>query len=210
MRSHLLIVAIGQMFYINVIHAFAHRPRQNNINRSTFISRLIFPTITTTIMPNQPSNAIEFVPPSPYFSGTYADAIEILNTQRLAVDNIATVLKDGSKLDEASFKIMQLNSQTRMAGKIVLGTFQEGLSSAAKRHNREATDVNILLLRYISCQKKLAILLDILDECEASMYGTTGSSSAALQVKMLDRVDATKNAYDDFLMDVSVVEKGLL
>jgi hypothetical protein len=98
-----------------------------------------------------------------------------------------------------------------MAGKIVLGTFQEGLSSAAKRHNREATDVNILLLRYISCQKKLAILLDILDECEASMYGTTGSSSsAALQVKMLDRVDATKNAYDDFLMDVSVVEKGLL
>ena len=104
------------------------------MDRSSFLDKatgLIIGTIipgttiaATTIssLPN-PTNAIEFVPASPFFSGTYQDAVEIMYAQRIAVDNIANVIQDGNNIEEAWFKVMQLNAQTKTAGKIILDSY---------------------------------------------------------------------------------------
>jgi len=136
-----------------------------------------------------PAKAIEFVPPSPTFNGTYKDALEILYTQRIALDNIREVISSG-KLDEAGFKLMQLSAQTRVAGKIVLDTLQESISN------------NGAMLRYLSCQKKFAILVDLCDECgivvQNALKGKLGAVAPA-QIKIGVVVEDAILAYDDFL-----------
>lgn len=126
-----------------------------------------------------------------------------MQAQRIAVDNIANVIQDGN-IEEAGFKVMQLNAQTRAAGKIMLDSYQEQISGKG--------DNNILLLRYLSCQKKFAILLDVCDECDAAVQnalkGKLGATAAA-QIKSSKVVDEIKSAYDDFLMDVETLEKEL-
>ena len=183
------------------------------MDRSSFLDKatslIIGATIpSTTIavaivssLPN-PANAIEFVPASPFFSGTYQDAVEIMYAQRIAVDNIANVIQDGN-MEEAGFKVMQLNAQTRAAGKIILDSYQQQLSRK---------DDNLMLLRFLSCQKKFAVLLDSCDECgealQKTLKGKLGATAAA-QIKSSKIVDETKSAYDDFLLDVKIIEKEL-
>lgn len=158
------------------------------------------------------ARAIEFVPASPYFEGTYRDAVDIVHAQRLALDNIGAVVADGN-LEEAGFKAMQLSAQTRTAGKIILDTFQERISD---KKGSGGNDGALALLRYLSCQKKLASLLDLCDECDASLRdavraGRTGGGgmTAAAQLKTTKVVDETKSAYDDFLSDVRLVEGAI-
>lgn len=156
---------------------------------------------TIASLPN-PTNAIEFVPASPSFSGTYQDALEIMYTQRIAVDNIANVIQDGN-MEEAGFKVMQLNAQTRAAGKIILDSYQQQLSGK---------NDNLMLLRFLSCQKKFAVLLDSFDECGEALQNTLKGklgATAAAQIKSSKIVDETKSAYDDFLLDVKTMEKEL-
>jgi len=182
------------------------------MDRSSFLDKatgLIIGTIipgtiaaaTISSLPN-PTNAIEFVPASPYFSGTYQDAVEIMYAQRIAVDNIANVIQDG-KIDEAGFKVMQLNAQTKTAGKIILDCYQQQISGKAD---------NIILLRFLSCQKKFAILLDLCDECSDALQNTLKGklgATAAAQIKSSKVVDEIKSSYDDFLMDAKSLEKEL-
>ena len=148
------------------------------------------------------TNAIEFVPASPFFSGTYQDAVEIMNAQRIAVENIANVIQDGN-IEEAGFKVMQLNAQTRAAGKIMLDYYQEQISGKGD---------NIILLRFLSCKKKFAILVDVCDECDAAVQNTLKGKlgvTAAAQIKSSIVVDEIKSAYDDFLMDAKTLENDL-
>jgi len=203
------------------------------MSRSSFLeqvtSYIIGATITTTtsvLLPNI-SNAIEFVPASPNFLGTYQDAVEIMYAQRLAVDNIGTVLNDGN-VDEAGFKVMQLNAQTRMAGKIILDTFQENLgrsvskggggSRSGGRIGTNGSDDSIMLLRFLSCQKKFATLLDLCDDCGVSLQNVlkvkgngggsvVGAKAAVQKIKVLSVVEETKSAYDDFLGDLKSFEE---
>lgn len=167
------------------------------VDRSSFL-RNTFGVATIITLPN-PTKAIEFVPASPFFTGSYKDAVEIVYTQRLALDNIATVINDGN-LEEAGFKIMQLAAQTRTGGKIILDTVQDLISKSGD---------SVTLLRFLSCQKKFAILLDLCDECgtslERALKGKLGTTTAA-QIKTSSVVDETKNAYDDFLLDLKMVE----
>jgi len=177
------------------------------MNRSHFIEHVIMSGITTTIATHpKPSYAIEFVPPSPSFSYTFKDALEIMQTQRLAVDNISNVIKDGN-IDEAGFKVMQLNAQTRTAGKIILDTFQENMSTTK---NSSSSDSSITLLRFLSLQKKFGILIDLCDECEdtlqVALKGKSGVE-AAVQVKALKVVDDVRSSYDDFLHDLVSFEE---
>ena len=161
-----------------------------------------------TQFPCSAAKAIDFVPASPYFSGTYKDAVEIIYTQRIAVDNIASVVEEGN-IAEAGFKAMQLAAQIRTAGKIILDAYQEKISSTSSGANNN----NILLLRFLSCQKKLAILLDQCDDCQTSlqnaMKGKLGLSTAAQQLRLTKVVDETKSAYDDFLRDIQAYENAL-
>mmetsp|Transcript_25230 Transcript_25230/g.54345 ORF Transcript_25230/g.54345 Transcript_25230/m.54345 type:complete len:236 (+) Transcript_25230:108-815(+) len=198
------------LFLVDYAHGFSPA----GMDRSRFlehaVSRIIGNTIavssiTASIMVSSPSNAIaiDFVPASPYFSGTYQDAVEIMYAQRVAVDNIADVMKDGNT-EEAGFKVMQLSAQTRMAGKIILDTFQEGMAG----NNGDS----VLLLRFLSCQRKFAMLLDLCDDCDDSLQialRRKSGSGAAAEIKSLSIVEETKSAYDDFLADLKTFEKAI-
>ena len=100
-------------------HKVEERNKTNafNLDRNAFFlqffSRISSVAAITTSFP-QLSEAIEFVPASPSYNGTYQDAMEILSSQRLAVDNISDVISNGN-LDEAGFKAMQLSAQIRTA-----------------------------------------------------------------------------------------------
>jgi hypothetical protein len=176
------------------------------MDRSSFLDRAkraLIGTISSSIpVAIKPTNAIEFVPASPYFSGSYQDAVEILYAQRLAVDNIANVIYDGN-MEEAGFKVMQLSAQTRAAGKIILDYFQQQMSGRGD---------SIILLRFLSCQKKFSNLLDLCDECGITLQNTLKGKlgvTAAAQIKSSKVLDETMSAYDDFLLDVMAVEKEL-
>lgn len=172
--------------------------RYRVVDRSSFLQHYLFGASTIIVLPN-PATAIEFVPASPSFNRSYQDAVEIVYAQRLAVDNILTVINDGN-LEEAGFKIMQLAAQTRTGGKIILDTVQELISKSGD---------SVTLLRFLSCQKKFAILLDLCDECGTSMEralkGKLGTTTAA-QIKTSSVVAETKTAYDDFLVDLKMIE----
>ena len=178
------------------------------ITRRQLIFRVGVGATMLTQFPCSAAKAIDFVPASPYFSGTYKDAVEIIYTQRIAVDNIASVVEEGN-IAEAGFKAMQLAAQIRTAGKIILDAYQEKISSTSSGANNN----NILLLRFLSCQKKLAILLDQCDDCQTSlqnaMKGKLGLSTAAQQLRLTKVVDETKSAYDDFLRDIQAYENAL-
>ena len=185
------------------------------INRSDFIvnarnaltaaAATAFSVTAVQALNVAPCNAIEFVPASPYFSGTYNDAIEIMYAQRLAVDNIVNVIINDGNFEEAGFKIMQLNAQTRTAGKIILDTFQENMAKGGD---------SVLLLRYLSCQKKFALLIDLCDECGDALYtaikkGKSDIAATASVIKTLNVLQDTKGAYDDFLAELKIYEKAI-
>mmetsp|Transcript_10524 Transcript_10524/g.22950 ORF Transcript_10524/g.22950 Transcript_10524/m.22950 type:complete len:284 (+) Transcript_10524:196-1047(+) len=219
---------IGNYLLVRV-HGFS----PPSMSRSSFLEHFTSNTIgaiatttaTTSVLLPTISNAIEFVPASPNFSGTYQDAVEIMYAQRLAVDNIANVIDDGN-IDEAGFKVMQLNAQTRMAGKIILDTFQENLggsvSKGGGRSGANGSDDSIMLLRFLSCQKKFATLLDLCDDCSVSLQSVlkekdnggggsvvvvVGAKAAVQKIKVLGVVEETKSAYDDFLGDLKSFEE---
>ena len=163
-------------------------------SRSYFLNTMlvVFPSI---------SNAIEFVPASPSFQGTLTDAEEIISAQRLALNNIADVIRQGD-IDEAGFKIMQLIAQTKMGGEIILATFQELLPSKGFT----------ALLRYQSCQKKFVYLMESFDDSkiayENALKGKLGSTAAA-QLKLLSIMDTNKNLYDEFLLELNLFKSEL-
>ena len=112
---------------------------------------------------------------------------------------------------------MQLNAQTRMAGKIILDSFQENITTT-KTGGGGATATpdnsggSILLLRFLSCQKKFTSLLDLCDECDNSLQNALQGKSgvrAASQIKCLNVVEETKMGYDDFLADVKTFEMAI-
>lgn len=156
------------------------------MNRLSFIGYCTSFTINIAC-----SNAVSF-PNSSY----YEDAIETLNTQRLAVNNIADIVSKDGKIEEAGFKVIQLSSQVTSAGKIVLSSYQESIS--------KSDEDSIRLLRFLSCQKKFSILIDLCDECLASLQNImrNKTNGAAGQIRTLAILEDIKLAFDDFLMDV--------
>jgi len=195
--------------------------KATSVTVAGIITAPIIPSTKSSALTNtNVANAIDFVPASPFFGGTYKDAIEILYAQRIAVDNIGKVISDGN-IEEAGFKVMQLSAQTGTAGKIILDTFQEKMSSSSlntssslsSKGGSNSNNGSIVLLQFLSCQKKFAILLDLCDECgislQKAMKGKLGAT-AAVQIKTLAVVNDTKGAYDDFLNNVKNIERTLI
>lgn len=129
------------------------------------------------------------------------EAIEILQTQRLACDNIASVISNGD-LNEAAFKGVQLASQVKIGGKIILQSLQQGVSSDQTLKNKNEP---IDIVRYLQCQKEFAILIEACDEfniqIEKSLRGKLGVSAVA-QLQLLPLLDELRSAYDRFLLSV--------
>ena len=114
------------------------------MDRLRFLQHIGTTPIGTITITTFSSNTIKFAPPSPNFSGTYQDGVKIIRAQRLAVDNIVDVINYGN-IEEAGFQIMQLQSQTHIAGEIILDTIQENIS-----FNKNSKD-GVILLRFLSC-----------------------------------------------------------
>eukprot|EP00553_Chaetoceros_curvisetus_P007208 CAMPEP_0204615972 /NCGR_PEP_ID=MMETSP0717-20131115/3323_1 /ASSEMBLY_ACC=CAM_ASM_000666 /TAXON_ID=230516 /ORGANISM="Chaetoceros curvisetus" /LENGTH=182 /DNA_ID=CAMNT_0051629041 /DNA_START=150 /DNA_END=698 /DNA_ORIENTATION=- len=174
-------------------------------------------TTATSFLPTS-ANAIEFVPASPYFTGTYGDAIDILHAQRIACDNIEDVITRGD-LNEAGFKLMQVSSQTRMGGKIILDEWQmQGIPLQTMNVNTNrndnalgtsvsntSTNKSVDTLRLLKAQKKFGALMDTCDECtvqvENALRGKLGTSAVA-QIKLLTVLNDARSAFDDFILEV--------
>mmetsp|Transcript_12981 Transcript_12981/g.18910 ORF Transcript_12981/g.18910 Transcript_12981/m.18910 type:complete len:244 (-) Transcript_12981:223-954(-) len=225
-QLQLLLTLASVLYFPMVCRAFVHQAPSSSdtassamkmrIDRSDFLHSVLstnaaawFLASSTAIAP-LPTLAIDFVPSSPYFSGSYADAIEILNTQRIACDNIVQVISDGN-LEEAGFKVMQLNAQTRVAGKIVLDNLQQN-QGPMRRTSSDAIAQNessINILRFLKCQKTFSQLLDMCEECELqvanALRGKLGAPAPA-QLKLSALLDETRNAYDDFIMELLSLE----
>lgn len=135
--------------------------------------------------------AAEMFVPSTAMS--YKEAVEILQTQRIACYDIQEVVSSG-RLDEAGFKVLQLNAQVTAAGKVVLNTLQ-----LSKKNE------GIQLLRIMKTQEKLSRLLELFGECDTlvgeALRGKMASAPA--QIKILSTIRETSNAFDEFLRELS-------
>ena len=184
------------------------QPQPSVINRRIFLREAFFISTTTACYNIKHASAIEFVPASPNFKYNYQDGIEILTTQRVACDNIYAVISDGN-LNEAAFKIMQLNAQTKEGGKIVLDYMQTNDSSSLisgikyanmKKETKDAIDTT----RLLRSQEKFASLIDLSSECEVqvskALNGKLGATAPA-QLKLLSHIKDLKNALDEFLLE---------
>mmetsp|Transcript_16850 Transcript_16850/g.23420 ORF Transcript_16850/g.23420 Transcript_16850/m.23420 type:complete len:240 (+) Transcript_16850:123-842(+) len=126
---------------------------------------------------------------------TYKEAIDILTSQRLACDDIVTVIQRGD-LGEAAFKVQQLNSQVSVAGKVVL----ERLQSQSQNNNLD--DSSISLVRLLKCQESFALLEESMSGCSVqltkALKGKLGTAAPA-QMKLLVTMRNVMSAYDDFV-----------
>lgn len=181
---------------------------KNSVFFSTILSSWCVTTTTTTIQPNNNHNyasAIEFIPASPNFKYSYQDGLEILATQRVACDNILAVISDGN-LNEAAFKIMQLNAQVLVGGKIVLDSIQNDHSGEPKRINGRTNDTTdaVNTLKLLKCQEKFATLIDVSNESEIlvskALKGKLGATTPA-QLKLLSKMKDVRDAFDDFILE---------
>ena len=124
---------------------------------------------------------------------SFNDAMDILTSQRIACDDIINVISDGN-LNEAVFKIKQLNAQTKLGGKMVLESIQANTTLTYKNGKIVAaataattTDVAISTVKYLQCQDKFTTLLDLCGDCETQMemtlkgkYGATAPAQMRL------------------------------
>merc|ERR1712130_813386 len=90
------------------------------------------------------------------------DALDVLLTQRIALDNIAMVITNGN-LEEAQFKSKQLIDQTRMAGTTI---FQGTNSNNDSSSSSSSINDSILQLQLLS---KFVTVMDLCDEIETSL-----------------------------------------
>jgi len=181
----------------------ARSDQDHQTSRTKFIRRLgsaTFAAVAGVACPSA-SNSIEFVPASPFYSGSYDDGREILQTQRLALDNVGTVLEDGN-LAEAGFKVQQLSSQVKAGWTIVL----RGLQSQIRKQN-----ANQAVLRVLSCQKRFNYLLEVIEALDDSMSDlirkSRGDGDAAANARgCIILANDAKAAYDDFLRELRNAE----
>lgn len=203
-RLPLFLSALHMLVWeVNEIKAFSESPlrRQSPLERAELqIDRFSFlrylggvACLANTALSPAPALAV-------FAGGTYADAIEVLNAQRLACDNIRDVVSGGN-LPEAGFKIKQLNAQAESAGEVALSSLQ-----------RRSAGESISVVRYLKSREKFGVLVELCEECrmllEKALKGSLGSTAAA-QIKLLEVIDDTMSAFDDFLAELSSLEMAV-
>lgn len=164
---------------------------RHRMNRSTFLKIVVVVLPTSMLLPSV-AEAKEVIPVTP----TYREAIEMLQSQRLACDDIQYVISRGS-LDEAGFKVQQLNAQLTAAGKVVLNTYQARSSAS--------TSDPVSVVRFLKCQEKFTLLLELCTECSERIGKALRGKVAltAAQIQILDSLRDTVHAYDDFLLEIA-------
>jgi len=183
-------------------HQQKQQQQQQQLDRSRFLQRnaeTLFvasaAAFSSIVVNNQPVLASTTVSenPSSYSEKYFSDAMEILISQRIACDNIISVIADGN-LEEAGFKAMRLNSQVSGAGRMIMLTIQ-----------KESKD-SIGIVRYLKCQQKFATLLELCNEDTAqiqkALRGEMGALAVA-QIQLMTVLNDTILSFDDFLRELS-------
>jgi len=144
---------------------------------------------------------LKYVPPiaSP---NSYDQAWEILQTQRIAADDIKQVVSAG-RLEEAGIKVLNLVPKVTSSGRVVLNTIESEI--VGKGSNGVIVELQINKL-----QDQFNTVLALWGECDVmigqGLRGEMGVSAAA-QLQILSSLQDATAALDDFLTCSSSTRK---
>lgn len=142
---------------------------------------------------------LRYVPPiqSPT---VFSAALEKLETQRIAADDIQQVVLAG-RLEEAGIKVLNLMPKVTSSGKFIVNIIQEGL-------NPNESPIDEMKLTRI--QDQLNMVIGLWGECDVmigqGMRGQLGVSAVA-QLQILPSLREATGALDDFLATVNTLCK---
>lgn len=131
---------------------------------------------------------VKYVPPvkGPQ---SYKDALDILEAQRLAADDIRSVVASG-KLEEAGIKVLSLLAKLTPAGSLVINSMPAPADSIGE-------------IQLIKAKDALEELGGIWGEIDVMIgQGIRGSFgvSAVAQLQIMKEIDEAIRSYDDFLV----------
>ena len=144
---------------------------------------------------------INYVPPiQPPKS--FQQAVEVLQTQRLAADDIVSVISAG-RLEEAGIKVLNLLPKVTSAGKLVVDTLQGEINS--KPPSGSSSDTIITELRLSKLEQEFQLVVALWNEADLvigqGLRGELGVSAVA-QLQILSSLRDAIAATDDFLVTV--------
>jgi hypothetical protein len=131
---------------------------------------------------------------------SFSSAIEILETQRIAADDIKEVISAG-RLEEAGIKILNLLPKVTSSGKMVVETIERGLDTK----NSVVDEIRLTKLR-----DQFMMLTGLWGECDIEIgQGIRGQMgvSAVAQIQILSSLRDATAEFDDFLATVTSLSK---
>ena len=133
---------------------------------------------------------VKYVPPISR-PKSYMEALEILQAQRKAADDISNVVAAG-RLEEAGIKLLNLIPKVTVAGQVILDSIMSLV----------VANDSISQLRQSQLEAKYSQLIAVLGQCDISMgQGLRGQLgvSAVAQLNIMSELKEAINVYDDFL-----------
>jgi hypothetical protein len=147
-------------------------------------------------------------------------AIEILETQRLAADDIGAVVSAG-RLEEAGIKVLNLIPKVTTAGRVVLSNIQkqqqqqrvsaEATTTTSSSTSTSSDDV-VKGLQYQKVEEQYNVMVALWSDCDIvigqGLRGEMGVSAVA-QIQILTSVKDSTIALDDFITSSKRILKAL-
>lgn len=141
---------------------------------------------------------LKYVPPI-QAPKSFDIAMEILQTQRLAADDITAVVSAG-RLEEAGIKVLNLLPKVASAGQVVFDVLQGELSS------NTSTSASVKDMQSMKLQQQLDMVLGYWGETDVTIgQGIRGDLgvSARAQLEILASLKDARAALDEFLFVAS-------
>jgi hypothetical protein len=145
---------------------------------------------------------LRYVPPivSP---DSYAQAWDILQTQRLAADDIQQVVSAG-RLEEAGIKVLNLVPKVTSSGRVVMNTIENELT---KQQQQDGGSGGVIReMRINRLQEQFSMVVALWGELDVTIgQGLRGDMgvSAVAQLQILSSLRDAIAALDDFLATAS-------
>lgn len=160
----------------------------------------ILPYIGTPEKLKQYAPDLKYIPPIKAPSSAKM-ALELLETQQLAAEDIKQVVMSG-KLEEAGIKVLNLLPVIQSSGKYLVDSIESGL---LKPNSSTIDDLKISKLR-----DNLDMAIGMWGECDIvigqGLRGQLGVTTVA-QLQILGSLKDAMIAYDDFLVNAKLLSK---
>jgi hypothetical protein len=142
---------------------------------------------------------LKYVPPIQPPS-SFSAALEMLETQRIAADDIQQVVLEG-RLEEAGIKVLNLMPKVTSSGKLIVFIIERGLDA-----NKSPIDE----LKLTRIQDQLNMVIGLWGECDVEigqgLRGQMGNSAVA-QLQILPSLREATAALDDFMASINTLFK---